>query len=193
MITDTNHQMVANGAVPNGATSDGATSNGATPNGATPNGATPDGAALDAATAALRRLVLSAHELRQRWAASLGIGVTDTLALSHVAEAGPMSACELARRTGVATSSMTTVMDRLEHAGLAERTSVSGDRRSLAIMLTPRGRSALDRGGLWARTAMLAASGDDLEMVTRKLDALSDALRGAATSDALPGGPDVAG
>lgn len=50
---------------------------------------------------------------------------------------------ELARRLGLATSTVTRLVDRLEAAGLAERRSERPDRRSVLVGLTAPGREAL--------------------------------------------------
>lgn len=50
---------------------------------------------------------------------------------------------ELARRLGLATSTVTRLVDRLEAAGLAERRSERPDRRSVLVGLTATGREAL--------------------------------------------------
>ncbi len=50
---------------------------------------------------------------------------------------------ELARRLGLATSTVTRLVDRLEAAGLAERRSERPDRRSVLVGLTTPGREAL--------------------------------------------------
>jgi DNA-binding MarR family transcriptional regulator len=50
---------------------------------------------------------------------------------------------ELARRLGLATSTVTRLVDRLEAAGLAERRSQRPDRRSVLVGLSAAGREAL--------------------------------------------------
>src|SRR6266540_2514441 len=50
---------------------------------------------------------------------------------------------ELARRLGLATSTVTRLVDRLEAAGLAERRSERPDRRSVLVGLSSAGRAAL--------------------------------------------------
>jgi DNA-binding MarR family transcriptional regulator len=50
---------------------------------------------------------------------------------------------ELARRLGLATSTVTRLVDRLEAAGLAERRSERPDRRSILVGLSTPGRRAL--------------------------------------------------
>jgi DNA-binding MarR family transcriptional regulator len=56
---------------------------------------------------------------------------------------GDMRMRELARRLGLATSTVTRLVDRLEAAGLAERRSERPDRRSVLVGLSGAGREAL--------------------------------------------------
>ena len=56
---------------------------------------------------------------------------------------GDMRMRELARRLGLATSTVTRLVDRLEAAGLAERRSERPDRRSILVGLSRAGHEAL--------------------------------------------------
>lgn len=56
---------------------------------------------------------------------------------------GDLRMRELARRLGLATSTVTRLVDRLESAGLAERRSERPDRRSVLVGLTAPGNEAL--------------------------------------------------
>ena len=56
---------------------------------------------------------------------------------------GDMRMRELAHRLGLATSTVTRLVDRLEAAGLAERRSKRPDRRSVLVGLSAAGRDAL--------------------------------------------------
>ena len=57
---------------------------------------------------------------------------------------GDMRMRELARRLGLATSTVTRLVDRLETAGLAERRVERPDRRSVLVGLTTSGRDSLE-------------------------------------------------
>lgn len=58
---------------------------------------------------------------------------------------------ELAHRLGLATSTVTRLVDRLEAAGLAERRAERPDRRSVLVGLTSGGREALSGAGCRVR------------------------------------------
>jgi DNA-binding MarR family transcriptional regulator len=61
-----------------------------------------------------------------------------------VLASGDMRMRELARRLGLATSTVTRLVDRLETAGLAERRRERPDRRSVHVGLSTAGRDTLD-------------------------------------------------
>jgi len=56
-----------------------------------------------------------------------------------------LSMTELASAVLLSKSGLTRLVDRIEEAGLVQRTSAPGDRRSLLIVLTPSGEKTLKR------------------------------------------------
>jgi DNA-binding MarR family transcriptional regulator len=124
----------------------------------------------------LRALVLASHNFRIEFAASLDLNITDSVALSHLAADGPITAGELAHRAGLAPSSVTAMLDRLERAGLASRTVRPEDRRAVTIALTEQGRQAIAIGNRWTSAAISALDTDNLAYITGQLQALADAL-----------------
>jgi DNA-binding MarR family transcriptional regulator len=63
----------------------------------------------------------------------LGMNVTDHKCLDILLGTGPITAGELAGRTGLTTGAITGVIDRLEEAGFARRAKDPGDRRRVMI------------------------------------------------------------
>jgi DNA-binding MarR family transcriptional regulator len=63
----------------------------------------------------------------------LGMNITDHKCAGILARSGPITAGELARRTGLTTGAITGVIDRLERAGFARRARDSSDRRKVII------------------------------------------------------------
>ncbi|MER5491616.1 MarR family winged helix-turn-helix transcriptional regulator [Streptomyces sp. NPDC002454] len=98
----------------------------------------------------------------------------------------PMS--ELARRTGVSTSRLSHLVDRLEQQERVERHTDPGDRRVHLARLTPSGERALEDAAPWhaacARTRLLDHLTDD---ELRQLHDISERLRQRLTT---PRGPD---
>ncbi len=68
----------------------------------------------------------------------LGMNVTDHKCAGILARSGPITAGELARRTGLTTGAITGVIDRLEQAGFARRARDSADRRRVIIEPDPK-------------------------------------------------------
>src|SRR4029077_2451814 len=86
---------------------------------------------------AMRRNGSIMQLLGQVSAERIGINVTDLNCLNIVALAGPMTAGELARATGLTTASITGVLDRLEDGGFVRRERDPKDRRRVILNLNP--------------------------------------------------------
>ena len=73
----------------------------------------------------------------------LGLGPTDHKAYSLLQRDGPMTAGALAKLTGLTTGAITGVIDRLEGAGLVQRSNDPQDRRKVVIaaQATPGGEA----------------------------------------------------
>lgn len=69
----------------------------------------------------------------------LGLNATDHKVMSILERDGPLPAGEIARRTGLATASVTALIDRLEHRGFATRRHDPTDRRRVLVDATPEG------------------------------------------------------
>ena len=72
----------------------------------------------------------------------MGVNRTDGRCLDLLEHRGQMSAGELARASGLSTGAITAVIDRLEHAGYAQRVADPADRRRVLIEPTAK---AFDR------------------------------------------------
>jgi DNA-binding MarR family transcriptional regulator len=63
----------------------------------------------------------------------MGLGVTDGKALDVLVRVGPMAAGELADYTGLASASVTSLIDRLEERGFVRRVRDPHDRRRVIV------------------------------------------------------------
>jgi len=81
-----------------------------------------DAADLTEAMVALRGLMLAGDQFRHAAAAYFDVGLSETVAMSHLSMAGPLSPREVSDRVGLTPSTVTSLLDRLEHAGLTART-----------------------------------------------------------------------
>lgn len=82
----------------------------------------------------LRSTTQRAMEMHHVAAGLIGVNATD-LQCIQLLQHGPLTAGELAHRTGLTTASTTTVIDRLEQAGFVARTRDPADRRRVVIEL----------------------------------------------------------
>lgn len=90
-----------------------------------------------------RQLQLSGGNFRATLARELGISLAELNALSHVAEQVDLTPKKLSELMDLTTGAMTTMIDRLERAGLLARQPHPTDRRSLLLALTPGGGHAI--------------------------------------------------
>lgn len=91
----------------------------------------------------LRQLQLSGGNLRSSLSRELGISMAELNALSHAADNESLTPKKLSELMDLTTGSMTTMIDRLERAGLMVRRPHPTDRRSILLALTPGGRQGI--------------------------------------------------
>ena len=100
-------------------------------------------------------------------AAGMGINRTDSRCLDIVDYAGPITAGELAKQSGLTTGAVTTVLDRLERAGYVRRTRDTADRRRVLIEMTDEARQrAMEFYGPLAEAGMKNMDGFTLDQLT---------------------------
>jgi DNA-binding MarR family transcriptional regulator len=86
---------------------------------------------------AVRDLLRANGEATHSLAGRLGVGITDALALDHLLTSREgLGPTELGHRLGIRSASATTLVDRLEAAGHAERVPHPSDRRRQTVMAT---------------------------------------------------------
>ena len=120
------------------------------------------------------------HRLGLRIAASLGVAQAEAHILQHLAAEGDSTVGQLHEAFAHRRSTLTSVLDRLEAAGLILRTASRSDRRTFVISLTEAGRAASVRvhTGLQdiEKKALLGVAERDLKGFTNVLQALEGAL-----------------
>lgn len=142
-----------------------------------PDRAHAEPAAQNAAASGLAELLLAGDQFRQAIAERLQVGVTETIALSQLGEAGPMTARELSRRIGLTPSTVTSVLDRLQVAGLAERSAHPTDRRQIVISLTSKGKKSLAWTRVVLNEAVQSVKAEHLPVVGTAMYELATELR----------------
>src|SRR5215831_16178756 len=90
---------------------------------------------LSALMGEFRQLSAATIMFHQAVADRLGMNVTDHKCADILERHGPMTAGELAERTGLTTGAITGVIDRLEAAGFVRRARDPGDRRRVVVEL----------------------------------------------------------
>lgn len=120
----------------------------------------------------------------------IGMGWTDLQALYVLANHGPATPTELARRVNLTTGSASRMIDRLERAGFVRRTPDARDRRQVLIHPVP--EAVAHVGGQYDslnerhRRDLDGFDDDELRAVLRFLEAASRSteaeIRGASTS-----------
>lgn len=117
---------------------------------------------------------------QQSVAASLGLYNNDYLSIDILHEKGPITAGELSKLTGLATGSVTALIDRLEKNGFVRRQNDPKDRRKVIIVPIYESREEVSNTYQPLHTAMvkLAASytDDELELITQFLGKASAVL-----------------
>jgi len=102
--------------------------------------------------------------------------------LSAIAESdGPMSLAALARTLIVSKQNMTGMMVRLEQLGFAERADDPNDLRSSRVVLTRRGRAAIEKlrpaYDAWKQEISADVSERDLAAAARTIESLIEKLQ----------------
>jgi DNA-binding MarR family transcriptional regulator len=73
----------------------------------------------------------------QTAASKNGLGITDMKTISTLMQEGPMTAGQIAARLSLTTGAITSVIDRLEKAGIAKRYPDAKDRRKVIVKVVP--------------------------------------------------------
>jgi len=142
---------------------------------------------LDDAVRDLRRLILAAEHYRQSVSASIGLGTTESQAVSCLALLGERGQSDLARDLQLTSSASTALVDRLERQGVAERTRHPHDRRRTTVRLTERGRQIATQSERHLADALqllpaevLAGFASGLVIVADNLDAVARGTKAGA-------------
>jgi DNA-binding MarR family transcriptional regulator len=109
-------------------------------------------------SAELRAALLAGQRLRQAVADHVGLSLSATVALGHLADAGGrLSPGELAERMLVGSGTLTAVIDRLVRDDYVQRRPHGHDRRRVLVVLTPTGRQAVRYAQQHMERALTAA------------------------------------
>lgn len=126
------------------------------------------------------RLSVAAAQISRRFAAlygaEAGINMPEWRVLAHLDRAGVVSVRDIHMRVHLDKSVISRAATRLEKAGLLRKSAHDGDRRLVALELTPQGQALMRRLGRMAARfqAQLARElGTDAEVLNRVLTRLT--------------------
>lgn len=117
-------------------------------------------------------------------AAEHGVTASDYRVLFYIGAHAELTAKQLAEHLGFSTGAMTSLVDRLEQAGLARRLPHPTDRRSHLLELTEEGTAVVNEGGaLYIEAFREALDGTELTELRDVFLALARAMGERATGD----------
>jgi DNA-binding MarR family transcriptional regulator len=139
----------------------------------------------------LRRMSVELDAVGQRFATIHGLGRTDVRALVAIMDAArrgeALTAGTLGQAVELSSASVTALVDRLERSGHVRRVRDAADRRRVGLEMT---ESAMAAGGEFfgalnrdLLAAMADYSGDELAVVRRFLEQVTDVVVQHARSD----------
>ena len=147
-----------------------------------------DGEQVEEAIRSLRAMILAGERYRQVLAERVGLGITETQAISYLTVFGDRGQTDLAADLGITSGSSTALVDRLERQGIAERYAHPSDRRRSLVRLTAKGQAVVRASHDWLAVALDDVPGDQLREVSVLLRSIADRL--AAQSQRMRDGTD---
>jgi DNA-binding MarR family transcriptional regulator len=121
-------------------------------------------------------LILAGERYRQVLSEAIGLGTTESQALSYLEVHGESGQSELARDLGLTSSALTALVDRLERSGVAERLPHPQDRRRSMIRVTEHGAALVTESHDWLDATLERIDPADLELVSASLGLIAQDL-----------------
>ena len=144
---------------------------------------------VEEAIRSLRAVILAGERYRQVLADRLGLGITETQAISYLTVFGDRGQTDLAADLGITSGSSTALVDRLERRGIAERYAHPSDRRRVLVRLTAKGQDVVLSSHDWLLAALSDVPDDRLGDAGRFLRSIADRLN--AQSQQMAEGVDL--
>lgn len=132
--------------------------------------------ATDEAVRSLRALILAGERYRQVLSDHVGLGTTDTQAISYLTVHGDRGQNELAADLGLSSGASTALVDRLEREGIAERYPHPHDRRRTLVRLTDRGHAIVDLSRQWLLASFHDVPPADHQAIAATLRSIAEQL-----------------
>lgn len=139
------------------------------------------------------RAVALVEPLQRELAVSHGISLGDLFAVRTLARLGEVPVSRYGAELGVARSTITNLVDRLERAGLVSRAASPIDRRVTLVRLTPAGLDTTEAGARFGESdlvrRLLSLSDSDQAALAELLERLVAPEPGGATDPNASGQP----
>ena len=132
--------------------------------------------ATEEAIRSLRSLILAGERYRQVLADHVGLGVTESQAVSYLTVHGDRGQNELAADLGLSSGASTALVDRLERQGIAERYPHPSDRRRTLVRLTARGHAVVEVSRQWLLAAFHDVPPQDHQALAATLRSIAERL-----------------
>ncbi len=136
----------------------------------------------------LRALILAGERYRQVLSDYVGLGTTETQAISYLTVHGERGQNELASDLGLSSGASTALVDRLERQGIAERYPHPSDRRRTLVRLTARGEGVVRESREWLLAGLQDVAPPDQEQLAATLRSIADRLTQRSADIARLGG-----
>ena len=130
----------------------------------------------DEAVRNLRALILAGERYRQAISEYVGLGTTETQAISYLTVHGDRGQNDLAADLGLSSGAATALVDRLERQGIAQRHPHPSDRRRTLVRLTARGKSVVQESHQWLLAGFEDIPASDLASTAAALLSIADRL-----------------
>lgn len=131
---------------------------------------------IEEAIRSLRAMILAGERYRQALSEQVGLGVTESQAVSYLTVHGDRGQNELAAGLGLSSGAATALVDRLERQGVAERYPHPSDRRRTLVRLTDRGHQVVQESRRWLRAGFGGVAEADLRPLAAHLRSIADRL-----------------
>jgi DNA-binding MarR family transcriptional regulator len=132
--------------------------------------------ATEEAIRGLRSLILAGERYRQVLSEHVGLGTTETQAVSYLTVHGARGQNELAADLGLSSGASTALVDRLERQGIAERYPHPSDRRRTLVRLTAQGEAVVELSRSWLLAAFQDVPPHDHARLAATLRSIAERL-----------------
>jgi len=140
---------------------------------------------MDDAVRNLRALFLAGEHYRQVVGGVVGLGTTESQAITFLAVHGESGQSAMARSLGLTSSASTALVDRLERQGVAVRVRHPRDRRRAIVRLTDRGAALVQESHRWLVSSLRHIEPELLETVSESLALIAADLSTRTPDDHL--------